>query len=125
MAELDHRPFDLKECIESSINIIARSANEKDLEISYTIDENVPQFIFGDPVRMGQILTNLLNNAVKFTEKGEVAVSVSSTLLKGGKYELLFSVKDTGIGISEEKMPRLFQSFSQLDASTARRYGGT
>src|SRR5690606_6031321 len=90
-----------------------------------TIVENVPQFILGDPARMGQILTNLLNNAVKFTEKGEVAVSVSSTLLKGGRYELLFSVKDTGLGISEEKMPRLLQSCSQHEASTRRSYRGT
>ena len=125
MAELDCRPFDLKECIKSSINLIATSANEKDLKTSYTIGEDVPQFIMGDQVRMGQILTNLLNNAVKFTEKGEVAVSVSSTPLKGGRYELLFAVKDTGIGIRDDKLPRLFQSFSQVDTSTARRYGGT
>jgi len=79
----------------------------------------------GDPTRLCQILINLLNNALKFTEQGEIAVSVSSTNLDGGEYEIHFAVKDTGIGIPEDKMPRLFRSFSQVDASTARKYGGT
>jgi len=104
---------------------MAASASEKGLKTSYTIEQNVPRFIKGDPTRLSQILINLLNNAVKFTEMGEVAVSVSSTHLKGGRHEFHFAVKDTGIGIPEDKMPRLFQSFSQVDASTARKYGGT
>jgi len=125
MTELDRRPFDLKECIESSINLVAASANDKGLKTSYTIEENVPRTILGDPTRLSQILINLLNNAVKFTERGEVTVSVSSNRLNEGRIELYFAVKDTGIGIPGDKMSCLFQSFSQVDTSTARKYGGT
>ena len=81
--------------------------------------------ILGDPTRINQILINLLNNAVKFTEKGKITISVSGRAVEDGNYEIHFAVKDTGIGIPEDKMGRLFQSFSQVDASTARRYGGT
>ncbi len=125
MAELEHRPIDVKNCIESSMDLVSGSVGEKGLKISYKIEENVPRFIMGDPTRLCQILINLLNNAVKFTEQGEITVSVSSTNLDGGRYEIHFAVKDTGIGIPEDKMSRLFRSFSQVDASTARKYGGT
>ncbi|WP_424445096.1 ATP-binding protein [Methanothrix sp.] len=125
MAELEYRPIDVKGCIESSMDLVSGSVGENGLKISYKIEENVPRFIMGDPTRLCQILINLLNNAVKFTEEGEVTVSVSSTNLEGGGYEIHFAVKDTGIGIPEDKMSRLFQSFSQIDASTARKYGGT
>lgn len=125
MAELEHRPFDLKGCIETSVDLVATIASDKELKTSYTIDKSVPRFIMGDATRLSQILINLLNNAVKFTDKGEVAVFVSCTGLKEDKYELNFAVKDTGIGIPEDKMPCLFHSFSQVDASTARKYGGT
>ncbi len=125
MAELDRRPFDLNECIQSSLNLVITSANDKGLKTSYTIEEGVPQVILGDPTRISQILINLLNNAVKFTDQGEVTLSVSSDRLKDGRLELHFAVKDTGIGIPADKMSRLFQSFSQIDATTARRYGGT
>jgi CheY-like chemotaxis protein len=79
----------------------------------------------GDPTRINQILINLLNNAVKFTENGRIKISVSSKAVDGDRYEIHFAVKDTGIGIPDDKMERLFQSFRQVDASTARRYGGT
>jgi signal transduction histidine kinase/ActR/RegA family two-component response regulator len=125
MTELEHRPIDVKGCIESSMDLVSGSVGDKRIKFSYKIEENVPQFIMGDPTRLCQILINLLNNALKFTEQGEIAVSVSSTNLDEGGYEIHFAVKDTGIGIPEDKMPRLFRSFSQVDASTARKYGGT
>jgi signal transduction histidine kinase/ActR/RegA family two-component response regulator len=125
MTELEHRPIDVKGCIESSMDLVSGSVGDKRIKFSYKIEENVPQFIMGDPTRLCQILINLLNNALKFTEQGEIAVSVSSTNLDGGEYEIHFAVKDTGIGIPEDKMSRLFRSFSQVDASTARKYGGT
>ncbi len=125
MEELEHRPIDVKGCIESSMDLVSGSVGDKRIKFSYKIEENVPQFIMGDPTRLCQILMNLLNNALKFTEQGEIAVSVSSTNLDGGGYEIHFAVKDTGIGIPEDKMSRLFRSFSQVDASTARKYGGT
>jgi signal transduction histidine kinase/CheY-like chemotaxis protein len=125
MEELEHRPIDVKGCIESSMDLVSGSVGDKRIKFSYKIEENVPQFIMGDPTRLCQILINLLNNAVKFTEQGEIAVSVSNTNLDDGGYEIHFAVKDTGIGIPEDKMSRLFRSFSQVDASTARKYGGT
>ena len=125
MTELEHRPIDVKGCIESSMDLVSGSVGDKRIKFSYKIEENVPQFIMGDPTRLCQILINLLNNALKFTEQGEIAVSVSNTNLDDGGYEIHFAVKDTGIGIPEDKMSRLFRSFSQVDASTARKYGGT
>ncbi|HPE51920.1 MAG TPA: ATP-binding protein, partial [Methanothrix soehngenii] len=126
MEELEHRPIDVKGCIESSMDLASGSVGDKKrIKFSYKIEEKVPQFIMGDPTRLCQILINLLNNAVKFTEQGEIAVSVSNTNLDDGGYEIHFAVKDTGIGIPEDKMSRLFRSFSQVDASTARKYGGT
>ncbi len=125
MLELEYQPFDLRSCIKASLDLVSASASEKGLSIGYTIEDNTPNMILGDPTRLSQILINLLNNAVKFTEKGEVSIHVSSTRPEESKYEIHFAVKDTGIGIPQDKMPRLFQSFSQIDASTARKYGGT
>ena len=125
MLELEYRPFDLKSCIEESLDLVSASAHEKGLSTGYTIEDNTPNMISGDSTRLNQILINLLNNAVKFTENGGVSISVSSTCPEEGEHEIHFAVKDTGIGIPENKMPRLFQSFSQIDASTARKYGGT
>jgi PAS domain S-box-containing protein len=125
MLELESQPFDLKSCIETSLDLVSASARDKGLSMEYTIEDNTPHVISGDPTRLSQILINLLNNAVKFTEKGGVSISVSSTRFEKGVHEIHFAVKDTGIGIPEDKMPRLFQSFSQIDASTARKYGGT
>jgi PAS domain S-box-containing protein len=125
MMELERQPFDLHACIEEVMDLVAKSASEKELKLGYTIEDNTPTVIMGDPARLRQILVNLLSNAVKFTEKGEVSISVSGRQLDGSSNELHFAVKDTGIGIPEDKANRLFQPFSQIDASTARRYGGT
>src|SRR5947209_3132173 len=135
--ELEHQPFDLRECMETALDFVVARATEKGLDLAYLLDELVPPAIYGDVTRLRQILVNLLSNAVKFTEKGEIVLSVTARRKdEEGKsdghtrsglpvYELCFSIRDTGIGISEEGKARLFQSFSQVDASTTRRYGGT
>jgi CheY-like chemotaxis protein len=125
MVELEYQPFNLQSCIEATLDIVAAIAHEKGLSVTYTIEENTPNIILGDPTRLSQILINLLNNAVKFTKEGGVSLSVSSEWLEEGGFEIHFAVKDTGIGIPEDKMSRLFQSFSQIDSSIARKYGGT
>jgi signal transduction histidine kinase/CheY-like chemotaxis protein/HAMP domain-containing protein/HPt (histidine-containing phosphotransfer) domain-containing protein len=124
--ELEHQPFDMRECIEGALDLLAPRAAEKGLDLAYYMEPQVPAAVFGDVTRVRQILVNLLSNAVKFTDRGDVVVSVGS----GGGVtlplqELHFSVRDTGIGIPPDRMDRLFQSFTQLDASMARRYGGT
>ncbi|MFZ2472932.1 MAG: ATP-binding protein [Methanothrix sp.] len=123
--ELERQPFDLHDCLDVSLDMVVADANHKGLNIEYTFEDYVPTVILGDPTRINQILINLLNNAVKFTEKGKISISVSGKAVEDGNYELHFAIKDTGIGIPKDKMGRLFQSFSQIDASTARRYGGT
>jgi PAS domain S-box-containing protein len=122
--ELENQPFDLRESIESVFDLLASKVSEKGLDLIYWIEDSVPNTIIGDAVRLRQILINLLSNAVKFTEKGEIFISISATK-KESSYEILFQVKDTGIGIAQDKMEKLFQSFSQVDASTTRKYGGT
>jgi PAS domain S-box-containing protein len=134
--DLERQPFDLRECVESALDLLVTRATEKGLDLAYLLDEQVPAAVYGDETRLRQILVNLLSNAVKFTHQGEVVLSIEATQKeeggrapvedRGGRcYELLFAVRDTGIGISEEGKARLFQSFSQVDASTTRRYGGT
>ncbi|MDD1761305.1 MAG: PAS domain S-box protein [Methanothrix sp.] len=125
MMELEHQPFDLQSTIKESLRLVAAAASEKGLNLTYHIDENVPSVILGDPTRLRQILINLISNAVKFTEMGGVTASVFGRKLENDNFEIHFSVKDTGIGIPKDKLDRLFQSFSQVDASTTRRYGGT
>jgi PAS domain S-box-containing protein len=125
--ELESQPFDLRECVESALDLVATRAAEKGIDLAYLIGERTPAGIVGDVTRLRQVLLNLLSNAVKFTERGEVVLSVSARRLDGaaGSHELAFSVRDTGIGIPADRVGRLFQSFSQVDASTTRRYGGT
>jgi signal transduction histidine kinase len=123
--DLENQPFDLRDCIEGVLDLMATRAAEKGLDLVYFIETGVPAAIFGDVTRLRQILVNLLSNAVKFTEEGEVVVSVTSRPPEDGRHELHFAVRDTGIGIPSDRMERLFQSFSQVDASTTRRYGGT
>ena len=123
--ELETQPFDIKGCIEDSLDLVASNASMKGLKTAYSIDNGTPETIMGDPTRLRQILANLLSNAVKFTSIGEVDISVSSKNIPGSGYEIHFAVRDTGIGIPKDKMGCLFQSFSQVDISTSRKYGGT
>ena len=123
--ELEREPFDLRECVEGALDIVAPRATEKVVELGCLVDESVPAGILGDGVRLRQVLLNLLSNAVKFTERGEVIVHVDAAPAEPGMHRLHFAVRDTGIGIPEDRMNRLFESFSQVDASTSRRYGGT
>ncbi len=123
--ELERQPFDLRQCIEESLDLNSARAAEKGLNLAYRMDDGTPEMIIGDLTRLRQIFVNLISNAVKFTESGEVVVLVNSRSLEKSYHELHFSVKDTGIGISAEHIGRLFRSFSQIDASTTRKYGGT
>lgn len=123
--QLENQPFDLRECIEDSLDLVSHKAAEKDIELYYSIDEMTPYAIKGDITRLRQVLTNLLSNAVKFTIKGEIEIAVSSRHIDFKDYELTFSVRDTGMGIPINKMDRLFKPFSQVDSSTTRKFGGT
>jgi PAS domain S-box-containing protein len=123
--ELENQPFDLRDCIEDSLDLLGSKAAEKGLDLAYLIENNTPVTINGDVTRLRQVLTNLINNAIKFTEAGEVFVSVKAMILQDNMYEILFMVKDSGIGIPAQKMDKLFKSFSQVDASTTRTHGGT
>jgi signal transduction histidine kinase/DNA-binding response OmpR family regulator len=123
--ELEQQPFDLPECVEASLELLAVRAAEKGLELAYLIEPHTPLTLVGDAARLRQVLVNLVGNAVKFTPHGEVFVSVSSGPAAGGRHELHFAVRDTGIGIPPDRMDRLFRAFSQVDSSTTRRYGGT
>jgi PAS domain S-box-containing protein len=123
--ELEKEPLDLRECVEGALDIVAPRAWEKTLELGCLIAEEAPAGIVGDAGRLRQVLLNLLANAVKFTEKGEVVVHVDAEPTGKHSYRLEFAVRDTGIGIPQDRMETLFDSFSQVDASTTRRYGGT
>lgn len=123
--ELETQPFDLRDCIEDSLDLLAPKAAEKGLDLAYLIEHNTPITINGDVTRLRQVLTNLLSNAIKFTEHGEVLVKAAANTEHDDKFMVQFSISDTGIGIPQDKMDRLFQSFSQVDASTTRNYGGT
>jgi len=127
--ELEKVPFNLRECAESALDLVAVKAGEKGLDLGCMPDSDLPGAIVGDETRVRQILLNLLGNAVKFTHKGQVLVSLSGSPIlsdSGAKiWELHFAVKDSGIGIPADRMDRLFKSFSQVDSSTTRKYGGT
>jgi signal transduction histidine kinase/CheY-like chemotaxis protein len=122
---LEERSFDLRECIEEVIHLFVTRIREKKLEAVYLIAPEVPTHLIGDTVRLRQILTNLIGNAIKFTEQGEIVLSVQCESRDTDGCHLLFSIADTGIGIPREAIDRLFQSFQQVDSSTTRRYGGT
>ena len=128
--ELEKQPFNLRSCLEDSLDLLAAKAVEKNLELAYQTDDGIPSSLIGDGSRLRQVLVNLLSNAVKFTSVGEVVVHVKALSAPQDKssedpWHLHFSVSDTGIGIPVNRMARLFKSFSQADASTSRQYGGT
>jgi signal transduction histidine kinase/DNA-binding response OmpR family regulator/HPt (histidine-containing phosphotransfer) domain-containing protein len=123
--ELEQAPFDLAACVEEALELVAPRVAGMNLELTYSVDETTPRLIVSDAGRLRQILVNLLANAIKFTPAGEVAVTVSARRAEGPQREIHFAVRDTGIGIPAERFDRLFKVFSQVDASTTRRYGGT
>jgi signal transduction histidine kinase/DNA-binding response OmpR family regulator len=146
--ELEMQPFDLYRCIEESLDLLVSPATAKELELAYQIESQTPPTLLGDVIRLRQVLVNLVGNAVKFTQAGEVILSVSSRQIEENsdrpdaatasdrsdveaqttpatRYEIQFAIRDTGIGIPPDRVDRLFQAFSQVDASTTRQYGGT
>jgi signal transduction histidine kinase/HAMP domain-containing protein/ActR/RegA family two-component response regulator len=124
--ELETAPFSLRECVDGAVTLIRSLASEKGLQIDSRIDTDIPDTLMGDVSRLRQILLNLLNNSVKFTERGSVILSASMRPPEAsGDFELHVAVTDTGIGIAPEAMGRMFKSFSQADAATSRKYGGT
>lgn len=124
--QLEKHIFDLRKCVESVIDLAAPRAAEKQLELSYHVENNVPRNVTGDVVRMRQVLLNLLNNAVKFTEEGEVALTVEPEETSDPeKCRVRMTVRDTGVGMTEAQLRQIFRPFRQADSSTTRRYGGT
>ena len=123
--ELESHPFELRPAVEKAVALFAARAQEKGLRLSVTVDARVPAVIAGDAGRLRQILVNLLGNAVKFTEKGEVALHVTACDAPGKWHRVSFTVRDTGPGIAPEHQQRIFDSFSQVDPSISRKYGGT
>lgn len=123
--DLEREPFSIRECVESALDLFAARAAQKSLDLLYEIADGVPHQVVGDITRVRQILVNLVGNALKFTERGEIEVTVRVAARDTTPPELIFTVRDTGIGIPLEAQDRLFHSFTQVDASTTRRYGGT
>ncbi|RAI91640.1 PAS domain-containing hybrid sensor histidine kinase/response regulator [Algoriphagus yeomjeoni] len=123
--ELDVDKCDLYEMCSQATDIITYQIQSKGLEMLLNISNDLPRFVFGDSVRLKQILVNLLGNASKFTEKGEIELKVESLGVKGDLHKIRFSVRDTGIGIKAEKQSKIFEAFSQEDSSTTKKYGGT
>lgn len=122
---LENIPFDFQDSLEEVVSLQATSAHEKGLELTLKVDPKIPVGLVGDPLRIQQVLTNLVGNSIKFTERGNIDISVELRSQRDDAIELQFMVRDTGIGISERQQSQLFQAFSQADASISRRYGGT
>ena len=123
--EFEQAPFDVADCIEEALQLVAPKVTGTDIELTYALDDAMPRLVVGDAARLRQVLVNLLANAIKFTPAGEVGVTVSARRLEGSRQEVHFAVRDTGIGIPKDRFDRLFKVFSQVDVSTTRRYGGT
>jgi PAS domain S-box-containing protein len=123
--EMEHIPFRLDEVLNNLGNLIAIKAQEKGLEFLFDTHPDVPHALIGDPLRLGQIILNLTGNAVKFTEEGEIVIRTEPVRITDDEVEIKVSVQDTGIGMTQEQCAKLFQSFSQADSSTTRKYGGT
>lgn len=122
---LENIPFSLDEVMGNVISVVALRAQDKRLELLSSVDPKVPRRLLGDPLRLGQVLVNLVNNAVKFTESGEVVIRVEPGGEIGGRQSILFSVRDTGVGIAPKNLRDLFDPFTQADGSVTRRFGGT
>jgi PAS domain S-box-containing protein len=124
--ELERHAFDLRDCLESSLDLLSARAADKHIDLVYRMEDGVPERIVGDDTRLRQVLVNLISNAVKFTSSGGVLLSLHAVSAgEGGALRLHFSVQDSGIGIPADRLDRLFKTFSQVDASTTRQYGGT
>ncbi len=123
--DLEHTEFAVGDCVEGALDLLAQHAAKKHLELLYEIADDLPAMVVGDAIRLRQVLVNLVGNAVKFTQKGEVLVTATVAARQEQTVDLLFQVCDTGIGISAEGMERLFKAFSQVDASMTRKFGGT
>ena len=123
--EIESTLFDLRDCVEEAVDTLALQATEKGLDIAYVIDKSMETTLLGDPTRLRQVVMNLIGNAVKFTGKGGVCVRVSLVEKSDDRLKAQFSIRDTGIGIPADRVDTLFDSFSQVDASTTRKYGGT
>jgi len=122
---LENQPFNLATCVETALDLVATTAAEKSLDLAFMPQPDLPMRWHGDVTRLRQVLVNLLSNAVKFTQTGEVVVQVAARHLQASQYELHFTVRDTGIGIPPERLSGLFHPFTQVDASTTRKYGGS
>lgn len=123
--DIEEIPFELDKTLNNLATLVSVKTQEKGIELLFSRDADLPINLIGDPLRLGQVLTNLTNNAVKFTDEGEIIVSISLKELGTDRCTITFRVKDSGIGMTEEQRSRLFQSFSQADTSTTRKYGGT
>ncbi len=124
--DIEEEDFDLRQSVEEIMDMFSQKAAEQRLDLIYQIDFNLPRYVVGDSLRLKQVIINLINNAIKFTAKGEVFIKVFlSQALSNGELEIGFSIKDTGIGIPDDKFSSLFKAFSQVDSSTTRKYGGT
>jgi signal transduction histidine kinase/ligand-binding sensor domain-containing protein/CheY-like chemotaxis protein len=123
--ELDHHDFDLRHCVEEVLDVFSEVSAKKQLDLLYRIDPNLPVNLKGDELRIRQVLLNLVNNAIKFTGKGQVLIEIDLLEKKDDRVNIGFKVKDTGAGIPKDKLSRLFKAFSQGDTSTTRRHGGT
>src|SRR5262249_7815432 len=122
---LEQIPFQLRDTVEGGLKTLAVRAQQKQIELACHVRPHTPDRLVGDPGRLTQVITNLVGNAIKFTEKGEVVVTVESASIDQDAVVLAFAVSDTGIGIPKEKQSVIFEAFSQADSSTTRRFGGT
>ncbi len=123
--DIEHIPFSLDDVINNINNVVAHKAQQKGLEFLISVDPSVPLGLVGDQLRLGQIFINLTNNAIKFTDQGEIIITISMIEKKGERVKLEFAIKDSGIGMTPDQTAKLFQSFTQADTSTTRKYGGT
>lgn len=122
---LEEFPFEIQQCVEEAVELISPRMAGREVELLYFVDSSIPAIVAGDITRLRQVLINLIGNAIKFTTEGEIVVRVDLNQLEGKEAEIIFSVRDSGIGISEDQQGNLFNAFSQADSSTTRKYGGT